>query len=72
MCGISTGRSAFGSSFGGNPLRQHIGVGAATSVAQITVTWPATGTVDRIKDVSADRTYSLREGEAKLRMSAHR
>ncbi len=62
----------FGSSFGGNPLRQHIGVGAATSVAQITVTWPATGTVDRIKDVSADRTYSLREGEAKLRMSAHR
>jgi hypothetical protein len=52
----------FGSSFGGNPLRQHIGIGAATRVSAITVTWPATGIVDRVRSVAADRSYKLREG----------
>jgi hypothetical protein len=56
----------FGSSFGGNPLRQHIGIGGARSVSEIAVSWPATGTVDRVRDVAADKTYTLREGEGKL------
>jgi hypothetical protein len=52
----------YGSSFGGNPLRQHIGIGAATRVAGITVTWPTAGIVDRLREVAADRSYKLREG----------
>ena len=58
----------FGSSFGGNPLRQHIGIGDATRVSEVVVTWPATGVVDRVRDVVGDRTYALREGEGKLRV----
>jgi hypothetical protein len=57
----------FGSSFGGNPLREHIGVGAAQRVSEVVVTWPATGVIDRVKDVVVDKTYALREGEGRLR-----
>jgi hypothetical protein len=60
----------FGSSFGGNPLEQHVGVGDAARVSEIIVTWPATGLVDRMRDVAVDHRYALREGEAKLRMLA--
>ncbi len=56
----------FGSSFGGNPLEQHIGIGAAKAVSEVVVTWPASGVVDRVKDVVADRRYTLREGDGKL------
>lgn len=56
----------YGSSFGGNPLRQHIGIGKATRVDAITVNWPTSGLVDTMHDVAADHTYQLREGEGKL------
>jgi hypothetical protein len=56
----------FGSSFGGNPLEQHIGIGRATKVDEVLVTWPATGVVDRLRNVPADRRYTLREGAGKL------
>ncbi len=56
----------FGSSFGGNPLRQHIGVGAASRVQAITVTWPASGIVDRLQNVPVDRSYTLQEGSHTL------
>ena len=56
----------FGSSFGGNPLEQHIGIGVAASATDVTVTWPATGVVDRVKNVAADHRYALREGDGKL------
>jgi hypothetical protein len=62
----------FGSSFGGNPLRQHIGIGTAKSVAEVVVTWPASSVVDHLKDITADRTYKLREGEGKLQPVALR
>ncbi len=62
----------FGSSFGGNPFRQHIGIGAAKSVTEVVVTWPATGIVDRMREVAADKTYTLREGEGKLRDATFR
>jgi hypothetical protein len=61
----------FGSSFGGNPLEQHIGIGAAATVAEIVVTWPATGIVDRIHNVPGDHRYRLREGEGKLHAIAN-
>jgi hypothetical protein len=56
----------YGSSFGGNPLRQHIGVGRAKRVESMTVTWPTTGVMDRMRDVPVDTSYSLREGSGKL------
>ena len=56
----------FGSSFGGNPLEQHIGIGAALIVNDVVVTWPATGVTDQMKNVAVDRRYSLREGDGKL------
>ena len=56
----------YGSSFGGNPLRQHIGIGSATRIAAITVTWPASGIVDHLTGVPGDRSYTLREGASKL------
>ena len=60
----------FGSSFGGNPLEQHIGIGAADSVAEITVKWPATGIINHIRGVRANRRYRLREGDGKLLLTA--
>ena len=56
----------FGSSFGGNPFEQHIGIGPADNVSEVKVTWPASGTIDRITKVAADRRYKLREGDGKL------
>jgi hypothetical protein len=56
----------FASSFGGNPLEQHVGIGAATVVEEVEVTWPASGIVDRMHDIQVDKRYTLREGEGKL------
>jgi hypothetical protein len=56
----------FGSSFGGNPFEQHIGIGAASTVREIKVTWPASGIVDRIRNVKADQFYTLQEGKGKV------
>nr|WP_246408974.1 CRTAC1 family protein [Granulicella aggregans] len=56
----------FGSSFGGNPFEQHIGIGLAEVIDEVEVTWPATGIVDRIRAVKADHHYTLREGDSKL------
>ena len=60
----------FGSSFGGNPLEQHIGIGASTGIAEITVTWPATGVVDHIHKIACDHRYHLREGEGQVHLIA--
>jgi len=57
----------YGSSFGGNPLEQHIGIGSAKQVQQVVVTWPTSGIVDRVRNVAANQRYSLREGEGVLR-----
>jgi len=57
----------FGSSFGGNPLRQHIGLGQATHVNAVEVRWPGSGTVQTFKALGVDRTYHLREGDSEAR-----
>ena len=57
----------FGSSFGGNPLRQHIGLGQATQVNAVEVRWPGSGTVQTFKALGVDRTYHLREGDSEAR-----
>ena len=56
------------SSFGGNPIAQHIGLGAATSVEEVRLRWPATYQQEQVfTRLKADQTYRLTEGDA----SAH-
>jgi hypothetical protein len=50
-----------GSSFGGNPLEQHIGLGKATTVATLEITWPASGTVQTFHNVPVNRAIEITE-----------
>jgi hypothetical protein len=56
----------YGSSFGGNPLRQHIGVGKATTIEKLEVTWPTSRQVQSFTGVKVDQSLRLREGDAVL------
>ncbi len=55
-----------GGSFGANSLQQEIGLGRATAIEGVEVTWPATGATDRFTGVELDRIYRVREGEERL------
>ncbi len=55
----------YGSSFGGNPLRQHVGLGAATGAVDVEVRWPGSGVLQRFEELGMDRAYRLVEGEAR-------
>ena len=52
-----------GGSFGASTLQQEIGLGQATALRAIEITWPATGAVQRFDDVPMDRIVRIREGE---------
>jgi hypothetical protein len=56
----------YGSSFGGNPIRQHIGLGDATAVMQIEVSWPTSKTVQRFANVRMDAAYRAKEDAGEL------
>ena len=56
----------YGSSFGGNPLRQHIGVGNAESIEKIEIFWPVSNTTQVFTDVAIDRSFRVKEGISKL------
>ncbi len=56
----------YGSSFGGNPLRQHVGLGKAERIAEIEVTWPTSKLVQKFHDLPVDRAFHLREGDSTL------
>jgi enediyne biosynthesis protein E4 len=47
---------------GASDRRVHFGMGAATVVRELTITWPS-GKTQSLKDVAADRVLSLREPE---------
>ncbi len=53
-----------GGSFGGNPLRQTLGLGSASRIERLEVFWPATGVTQTFDDVPMDRTIHIIEGEA--------
>jgi len=57
----------YGSSFGGNPLRQHIGVGKADRIAEVEVSWPTSKLVQKFHDLPVDHAFHLREGDATLK-----
>jgi len=51
------------SSFGGNPMEQHIGVGAATLVDEIRIRWPASYAHEQVlRDLPVDQALLVREG----------
>ncbi len=56
----------YGSSFGGNPLRQHIGLGDATLIDKVEVFWPTSNTTQRFQSVKVDQMFRLREGDEHL------
>lgn len=55
-----------GASFGGNPIRLHAGVGKATVIDEIEVTWPATGQKDVYTNVAVNKIYKAKEGDKQL------
>jgi FG-GAP-like repeat/ASPIC and UnbV len=59
------------SSFGGNPLRQHIGIGAAQKVERLEVKWPTSQRLQTFTNIAADQSVSLREGDETLRPAAY-
>ena len=50
-------------SFGGNPLTEHVGLGDATSVASLVITWPTSKTTQTFANVAADRSLVIVEGK---------
>ncbi len=57
----------FGSSFGGNPLQQHIGLGKAVRVDELEIRWPGTSRLQVFRGVGVDQRILVREGDATYR-----
>jgi hypothetical protein len=55
------------SSFGANPLEQHIGLGHAARVASLEVWWPASRSRQRFTDLPADQFIAIREFDSTYR-----
>jgi hypothetical protein len=51
-----------GGSFGANPLRQTIGLAAATRIDELEVSWPGTGRMERFHDLPVDCHLRIVEG----------
>lgn len=52
-----------GGSFGCNPLRQTLGLGKASRVEVLEVTWPSSGAVQVFRNVPVDRVIRIVEGQ---------
>jgi hypothetical protein len=50
-----------GSSFGANPLQQHIGVGKASKIATLELSWPTSRTTQVFHDVAVDQAIEITE-----------
>jgi prepilin-type N-terminal cleavage/methylation domain-containing protein len=50
-----------GSSFGGNPLQQTIGLANAARVALLEIHWPTSGTTQTFRDIAADQAIEATE-----------
>lgn len=55
-----------GTSFGSSPFRRELGLGRATAIRALEVTWPGSGARQRFENVEMDRSYRVREGAAAL------
>jgi hypothetical protein len=50
-----------GSSFGANPLEQHIGIGKADRVAVLEIYWPTSGTTQTFRDIAVNQGVVITE-----------
>lgn len=55
-----------GGSFGGNPLRQQIGLGKAERIELLEIDWPKTGKTQRFTDLDVDQFIEIREGSEEI------
>jgi hypothetical protein len=55
-----------GGSFGSSPLRREIGVGSATIIDEIEVSWHGSGQVQVFKDIAPNQFLKLAEGDKEL------
>lgn len=53
----------YGSSFGSDPIRQHIGIGPANEVEEVEIYWPVSKSEQRFKHVPVDQFFRITEGE---------
>jgi hypothetical protein len=56
-----------GGSYGSSTLQQEIGLGDATSIEAIEVTWPASATTQIFRGVAMDQFVRIREGDDRVR-----
>jgi hypothetical protein len=49
-----------------NSLRQHFGLNDATSVDEVVVKWPRSGTVQTFNNIAADRIIQITEGKNEI------
>ena len=56
------------SSFGGSPRRQEIGLGDATAIGRLTVTWPSSGQQQEFTDVPINAMIEITEGDSVLKL----
>jgi hypothetical protein len=54
------------SSFGSTPRRQEIGLGDATRIAELRITWPASGRVQTFTDVPLNARVRVTEDSDQL------
>ncbi len=52
-----------GGSFGASPLRQQIGIGRATKIDTLKITWPVTGKIQLFTNLAPRQFIRIREGE---------
>ncbi len=69
---LSSGQTIYrhitsGSSFGGNPLQQTIGLGAADRIATLEIHWPTSGTTQVFRDVPINQAIEVVEFEKTYR-----
>ena len=55
-----------GGSFGANPLMQHIGIGTATIIDSIQITWAASKTVQVFRNIKPRQTLKIKENSNEL------
>jgi hypothetical protein len=53
-----------GGSFGGNPLRQTLGLGRADRLVAVEIYWPTSDTTQRFEGLEMDQSYRITEGAA--------
>ena len=55
-----------GGSYGGSTLAQEVGLGDATRIIRVEVTWPTSGIHQRFENVSMDHRFRVIEGKPEL------